>query len=252
LHCLGIGNKTENKLKAVGFNTWEDCFNNQTCIPLKGQKLTNFLENLALSKEKLDKNDIRYFVDNLPTKEHWRILAKYFDEATFFDIETTGLRWSESQITVITAFKDYKLHSFVYQDNLDDFLNLVDESKLLVSFNGNSFDIPFVERSFNIPYINCPYIDLRWIAYHRGYRCGLKDIEKTMNIGRPSELADVDGYEAILLFYRWQSGEEDAKYKLIKYCQADTLCTCLVASRILKEYNIIKEIFKDDILDLLK
>jgi len=136
---------------------------------------------------------------------------------------------------VIAAYHRQKLHTFIYEENLDDFLQLVDQSSLLVAFNGNSFDIPFLENSFNIPTIGCPHIDLRWIFYHQGYRGGLKMIEKQLGIRRPASVLNVDGYEAVLLFDRWQSGDSSARIKLIRYCQTDVLATYLTAGRLLQK-----------------
>ena len=193
---------------------------------------------LNKSKEALNKEDIQFFVDNLPKKEHWRILAKFFDKAVYFDIETTGISWMDNHTTVIAAYKDDKVYSYVYKDNLDDFLDLLSQSDLIVSFNGNSFDVPFLEKTFNIPSLNCPHIDLRWVCYHAGYKNGLKEIERNMDIERPSDLIDVTGYDAIILYYRWQAGDNEAKEKLIKYCQADAISTYIVSMKILSKYNI--------------
>jgi hypothetical protein len=168
-------------------------------------------------------------------------LAKYFNNATFFDIETSGMAYYDSIITVIAAYKNQNIHSFVHQENLEAFLDLVAESKLLVSFNGNSFDMPFILRKFNIPDICCPHIDLRWVCYHAGYKNGLKNIERDLNIKRPDDLIDTDGYEAVLLYYRWQAGNIEARDKLLRYCKADAIGTYLVAGNVLsKVYADIK------------
>ena len=123
-------------------------------------------------------------------------------------------------------------------DNLDDFLDLVDESRLLVTFNGSSFDLPFIERSYNIPSIGCAHVDLRWIAYHQGLEGGLKVIEKKLAVPRPPKMRDIDGFEAVMLFHRWQRGDQKAKKKLIEYCSADSIATYLVAIRILQQMKL--------------
>lgn len=232
VHCSGIGPKTEQKLKDIGFNTWQDCINNASGLPFQEKKREEFVDQLICSQKALDDSDIEYLVSALPSKEHWRLLGTYFDKTTFFDIETTGLSSYDSLITVIVAFKDNQLYTFLFQENLDDFLNLVEESELLVAFNGNSFDIPFIENAFNIPEIGCPFIDLRWICYHEGYKGGLKSIEKEFYIKRPQNIESIDGFEAVSLFFDWQNGDTQAKEKLIKYCQADVLASYLVAQQL--------------------
>ena len=238
IHCPGIGPKTEERLKSLGLHCWSDCLQTPDSLPFGGQKRDKFLEQLEASRIALKENNIKYLVKHLPSREHWRILATYFDQATFFDIETTGLSSYDSIITVIVAYQKGQLHTFLFQENLDDFLELVEMSNLLVAFNGNSFDIPFVENAFNIPDIGCPFIDLRWICYHLGYRGGLKSIERELCIKRPQEVASIDGFEAISLFLDWQKGDQQAKDKLVKYCKADVLSTYLVAQQIIFDLGI--------------
>ena len=235
LHCPGVGPKTEDRLKSHGFLSWQDCLDRPGELPFSHSKKETFLRVIQASLTALQKKDLAYLTGHLPPREHWRILAQFFPEATFFDIETTGLSYYDSCTTVIAAYHRQKLHTFIYEENLDDFLQLVDQSSLLVAFNGNSFDIPFLENSFNIPTIGCPHIDLRWIFYHQGYRGGLKMIEKQLGIRRPASVLNVDGYEAVLLFDRWQSGDSSARIKLIRYCQTDVLATYLTAGRLLQK-----------------
>ncbi|MBT3225055.1 MAG: ribonuclease H-like domain-containing protein [Deltaproteobacteria bacterium] len=235
LHCPGVGPKTENRLKTLGFLCWQDCLARPEELPFSDSRKEQFLAVIQASLTALQKQDLAYLTTCLPPREHWRILAQHFSEATFFDIETTGLSSYDSFTTVISAYHQQKLYTFVYEENLADFLQLVDQSKLLVAFNGNSFDIPFLENSFNIPAIGCPHIDLRWIFYHQGYRGGLKVIEKQLGLHRPAAIHHVDGHEAVLLFERWQRGDSGARLKLIRYCQTDVLTTYLTAGLLLQK-----------------
>ncbi len=234
-HCPGIGPGTDNRLREVGISSWQDCLEKPERIPLGERRRYELLNVLARSERARSEGDIEFFVKKYPSREKWRILAEYFHDATFFDIETTGLSWYESHASVITALHGGEIHVFRFGENLDDFLSLVDEAKLLVTFNGNCFDIPFLEKTFNIPELDCPHVDLRWVAYYRGYRGGLKYIEEVMNIERPEGLIGVDGFEAVDLYYRWQAGNEESGEKLVAYCTVDTLSTYLVSQRLLHE-----------------
>ena len=238
LHCHGVGPKTERRLKSAGFLSWKDCLLDPGNLPVGASIRNQLLLTLQKSQNALKQTDIGYFVENFPIREHWRILGDFFDQTTFFDIETSGLSSYSNFVTVITAYHRGKLYTFVYKENLDEFLDLVGESDLLVAFNGNSFDIPFLENSFNIPELGCPYIDLRWICYHEGFTGGLKQIEKGMDITRPKEVDNVSGEEAVSLFYQWQKGNSEAKNKLIAYCQVDTLAAYLVAIQLLHDKAI--------------
>lgn len=238
LHCPGIGPVTEKRLQQLGFQCWEDCLIHEAELPFSGDFKTRFLETLVISLKALEADDLVYFTSRLPPREHWRILARYFTESTFFDIETSGLSSYDSTITVISAFFQGQLYTFRHDETLHDFLQLIDQSTLLVTFNGNCFDIPFLENTFNIPTIGCPAIDLRWICYHAGYSGGLKSIERQLSIVRPSEIQHLDGFEAVLLFERWQAGDDRAGRQLIRYCESDVLATYLTAGRVLQDLGI--------------
>lgn len=238
VHCRGIGPKTNNYLKETGFINWKDCISKQVALPFNERKKESFLREVKESTDALENEDINFFISRMPPSEHWRILGYFFERATFFDIETTGLSWHYSHASVIVAYHGGEFSTFLFGENMDDFLSLIDESEMLVSFNGNCFDIPFIEKTFNIPEVECPHLDLRWVAYHHGYRGGLKMIEKDMKIKRPEEIAEIDGFEAVELFHRWQCGDEDAKVKLISYCKEDVYSTYLLAQRILTEKGV--------------
>ncbi len=232
-HVQGIGPRTAQLLHESGIVTWEDCVTRQESIPFNGKRRSTLVEHIKKSINSLEVGDIRFFTASFPTSEQWRILAEYLDTATFVDVETTGLSWNYCHASVISAYHRGNVHSFVYGENLDDFLSLADEAELLVTFNGNCFDIPFIERTFNIPSLTCPHVDLRWIAWHSGYRGGLKSIEKLMGIRRPQHIEGIDGFEAVDLYYRWQQGDLSSRELLIRYCEADVLATYLVAERVL-------------------
>jgi uncharacterized protein YprB with RNaseH-like and TPR domain len=221
-------------LNESGIATWEDCIAKQDSIPFNGKRRKSLLDNIRRSIDCLEAGDLRFFTTSFPASEQWRILAEYIDSATFIDVETTGLSWNYCHASVISAYHRGDIHSFVYGENLDDFLSLADEAELLVTFNGNCFDIPFIERTFNIPSLACPHVDLRWIAWHRGYRGGLKSIEKQMGIRRPPQIEGIDGFEAVDLYFRWQQGDMASRELLVRYCEADVIATCLVAERILE------------------
>jgi hypothetical protein len=234
-HFQGIGPKTAAALNENGFVSWDDCLTREEAIPFNGKRRNKLIEDIRKSRCALDSDDIDYFTASFPTAEHWRILGNYFPAATFIDLETTGLSRHCCHASVIAAFHRGEMYSFVYGENLDDFLLLADAAELLVTFNGNSFDIPFLEKTFNIPSIGCAHVDLRWIAWHRGYRGGLKSIERQLGIRRPPHIDGIDGFEAVDLFFQWQRGDASSRDRLISYCKADVCSTYLIAERILRQ-----------------
>ena len=86
-------------------------------------------------------------------------------------------------------------------DNLDDFVNDIEKYQVIVSYNGKSFDIPFLERFFRIR-LHHAQIDLRYVLARLGVKGGLKGCEKQLGLHR-GNLDGVDGYFAVLLWHRY-------------------------------------------------
>ena len=180
----------------------------------------------------LETEDIQYFVNHFVSTDKWRVLANYFADATFFDIETLGLS-SADPITTIVSWHQGQFRTFVEHENLDAFLVLLDEVKLLVSFNGSTFDVPRVLDTFHIPTLPCPHLDLRWTTYHHGLSGGLKEVARTLEIERPADLRDMSGEQAVLLWQAWRTQKDQAaREHLIRYCAADVLLLLMVAERL--------------------
>lgn len=220
-HIEGIGPKTEEMLFERGFTCWDDCLCRSNDLPLGGKRRSGFLAAIERSIDAWQRDDIAYLAAAFPPSQQWRLLTVYWDRATFFDIETTGLSRYYHHPTVIASYHNGALRAYCHGEDIDEFLDVLEDAELLVSFNGNSFDLPFVESFFNIPPVDVPHLDLRWIAYHRGYRGGLKNIEHQLGYRRPGSIADVDGLMAVYLYHRWQAGDALARERLINYCQAD-------------------------------
>ena len=198
------------------------------------QVRARLLEAVEQSECAASSHDIPRLVEQFKQQDRWRILGTYFDRATFFDIETSGLE-RDSKITLIVCLHRGRLHSFLKGESLDDFLDLLDDVDLLVSFNGTSFDVPRVEDGFHIPACPCPHVDLRWLCYHASLSGGLKSIENCIGIRRPDDLLSIDGEQAGWLWNMWeQDGDHQARRVLERYCGADVLALKLLAAHLLE------------------
>ena len=192
------------------------------------------MREIEKSLEALSQNNISYFTQAFPNKEHWRILSHFKNDLSYFDIETSGLSFYDSEISVISCYHQNEMRTYVNGDDLDDFLDLLENIKCLVSFNGASFDVPFVQETFNIPTFPCPHIDLRWVCYHKGMKGTLKEIEKDCGVYRSESITGVDGYEAVLLWEKYKRfGVSKALEKLIEYCEADVEALVEVTNEVL-------------------
>lgn len=229
-HCNGIGPVRLAKLHEAGVRCWSDVLNHAERIPATWRD--QLTEESGRCLAALDAGDIHYFVDQFAPRDKWRILSHFLDETTFFDIETLGLEY-DAPITVIVCWHQGQFQTFVEHENLDDFLELLDQVKLLSSFNGNSFDVPRVLDAFHIPELPCAHLDLRWPCYHHGYPGGLKEITSRMGIKRPDDLQDADGELAVRLWQAWKThNDHAAREHLIRYCASDVLLLVMLAHRL--------------------
>ncbi len=234
LHFKGIGPKTSETIKNAGFKTWQDIIDNPSNLPCSANLRNHLFSQATGSLNAYKNNDIQKLLSAFSTSEQWRILNHYHDRISYFDIETSGLSRYDAKITVIACLHKGEMHTFFRDDNLADFLDLLDDVTLLSSFNGNCFDIPFVLESYHIPELECPHIDLRWICYHAGLRGPLKVIEKECGVKRNDDIGDIDGFEAVNLWHRWVLHKDrKAKDLLVKYCEADVYALRDVAGKVL-------------------
>jgi uncharacterized protein YprB with RNaseH-like and TPR domain len=226
LHCFGIGPKRRQQLYDAGVHTWHDVLNDPAIVPHNiRHALTEESRRCCAA---LEAGDLTYFLGRFAPQDKWRILTHFREQAAYFDIETTGLEYDAS-ITVICCWHRGELHTFVEHENLDQFLDLLDEIELLVSFNGATFDVPRVLAGFHIPELPCPHLDLRWPCYHQGYRGGLKTVAETLGLQRPLDLQDADGALAVRLWQQWiVEKDSTAREHLIRYCASDVLLLALV------------------------
>ena len=228
-----VGPVREEALRAEGCACWADVLN--AARPLGGLDVFAWDEMRAAAEQcvrALQSGEVGYFAARLPPLEQWRLLAQWFDHASYFDIETSGLE-ADSIVTLVCCFHEGRPLRFLANENLDDFLDLLERVKLLVSFNGASFDVPRVLDRFHIPELPCAHVDLRWLCHHAGWKGGLKKIERGLGLRRPPDLEGLGGAEAVWLWQAWsERRDERARRTLERYCSADTVMLKLLAGKL--------------------
>ena len=125
------------------------------------------------------------------------------------------------EITVIGLYNGKTTKTFVQGVNLAEFELEIDAYELIITFNGEQFDLPFIRRQFPHIFLPPAHIDLRFFLKRLGYRGGLKAIEKSFGLHRASSIDGMDGYGAVLLWKAYQWGDESALDRLIQYNTAD-------------------------------
>lgn len=222
LHIPSIGESTEKRIWNSGIRTVDDFLGSPPEF-LSLNKRRKIEDHIHLSKDKIRSKDARYFYDNLPSREHWRIFKEYKDATAYIDIETTGLGSPDDIITTIALYDGKNINYYINGKNLTDFKKDIQKYKVIVTYNGKTFDVPFIERYFGIS-IPHAHLDLRYILYSLGYSGGLKSCERQLGIGRTGSLADVDGFFAVLLWNDYKkSGNKRSLETLLSYNIEDVL-----------------------------
>ena len=237
-HLHGIGPKRCAQLEAEAITSWDAILTAPAPPGFGPASWLRVQSHARACVDALEAENWEVLIRELQTRDHWRILARHAERASYFDIETDGME-ADSVVTLIVCYHRGRLHRFLRGENLDGFLALLEEVDLLVSFNGATFDVPRVESLFHIPAQPCPHVDLRWMCYHLGMTGGLKAIETRMGIRRPSDLEGVGGEEAVWLWHRWdREREATARRELERYCCADVLTLRIVAAHVLQAHRV--------------
>jgi len=221
LHIPGIGNKTEQQFWDSGIHSWKD-FTQNCPIRLSQSKIDTIIRSLEESRQHIKSNNPNYFSDLLPANLHWRFFPEFRQTTVYLDIETTGLESRQNEITTIALYNGNSITYYVNGYNLDDFLGDIKKYKVIVTYNGKCFDVPFIESYFGIK-LDHAHIDLRYILGSLGYKGGLKGCEVQLGIDR-GDLKNIDGFFAVLLWYDYRkNGNQKALETLLAYNIQDVL-----------------------------
>ena len=219
-HIPRVGQHFEAQLWARGIHAWQDVPTHPDahCAALHAPQ---FAHHLAASHEALACHDARFFADALPGHLAWRLYPEFAADIAYLDIETTGMTGTHDHVTTIALFDGREMHYYVKDLNLERFLDDVQRYRVLVTYNGRQFDIPYLERFFKVR-LPQAHIDLRFVLHRLGYKGGLKGCERQLGIAR-GDLDGVDGFFAVLLWRDFIRHDNPAALEtLLAYNMADT------------------------------
>lgn len=219
-HINGIGLKTESRLWRDGITSWRE-WREASEVKLPKRSRMEIPQVFELSLDALDRKDPHFFCDRLTGGEQWRIFDAFRETTAYIDIETTGLG-DDAAITTIALYDGRQVRVYINGKNLEDFIADIQRYKVLVSYNGKGFDVPFIERFFRTRLYQA-HIDLRFVLARLGFRGGLKGCERQLGINRGA-LDGVDGFLAVYLWHRHERyNDEKALETLLAYNIEDTV-----------------------------
>ncbi|WCL48631.1 ribonuclease H-like domain-containing protein [Leptospira sp. GIMC2001] len=227
IHLTGVDTRIEKFLWNQGIFNWDNLRNNLSVLRSEMSPVF-FEEELPMEMDEadkaLDEHNARYFFDRYPYAESWRIFGELKNEFLYLDIETTGL-YDPNFVTCVCIYEANQIHQFTRTKNLDNFYDFWEgrENKILVTYNGFKFDVPFLERSMKWKNTN-RHMDLMHVLHKMGIKGGLKGTEEQLGIRRSDDLIGVNGYAAVQLWNSYiETDIDDYLHKLIKYNQEDTI-----------------------------
>jgi uncharacterized protein YprB with RNaseH-like and TPR domain/predicted nuclease with RNAse H fold len=221
LHIPGVGPVTEKRIWSRKILTWDDFITNRRRVDIS-ENVANRIEKwLGRSERALEKKDALFFSTKLQQRDLWRLYPEFREHTAFLDIETTGLSFCYDDITLIGLYDGNDVKTFIQGQNLGDFKHEIRKYKIIVTYNGTLFDLRFIRDKIGQQFIPPVHIDLRFLLRRLGYTGGLKAVENKMNICRDEGVADLNGFDATILWNRYVRGDDYALETLVRYNLAD-------------------------------
>jgi len=224
IHIPGVGHQTERELWASGIHDWDDADRFEKRFGRVGVRLQHKLDDyIPRSREAIKRKDAAFFERLSVLGEAWRLFPEFSDNCVYLDIETTGLSPVFDTVTMVGLYDGRKYQLFVDGDNLQELPQHLQKYSIIVTFNGSGFDLRFLKLAF--PGLPLPpiHIDLRWVTRKLGMKGGLKEIETQLGIRRPSEIEELTGYDATVLWAKYLRGDKKALSQLIQYNTEDVV-----------------------------
>ncbi len=207
----GVGPWRERRLWAAGITSWE-------AFPGKGRALSPGLdgrlrEALRSAGAALSAGDAERLAAMLPRRERWRLYGAFAGDAGYLDIETDG----GETVTAVGVLDRDGPRLYLRGRDLDDFPAATRAWKMVVTFNGASFDLPVLRRAFPAWRPPLAHVDLRQLWWRLGHQGGLKLLERETGLDRPPHLDGLCGLDAVRLWRRHLSGDREALRLLAEY-----------------------------------
>lgn len=183
-------------------------------------------------------------IDVISTSENKIDLSALEDikDSIFIDIETTGLSSEhsfiyETGVAYLNESNDFEIKQWLIasedeeKNMLYEVIEFLRKFKKLVHFNGNTFDIPFIQARCQLNGISCDFSEFEGLDIYRRVsslkhflkldNCRQKSIEMFLGINREDEYT---GKELIKVYKEYvQTGSDDLEKLLLLHNHDDVL-----------------------------
>jgi len=223
LHIDGVGYRTEERLWRAGVGSWDEFPKRSGRARIGGRLAREIEDELVRSDDALRRGQHRYFASTLPRRETWRTWPEFRKDVAFLDIETTGLSMGRDAVTVVGVYDGRRERSYVRGVNLSALPGALAGKKLLVTFNGIRFDVPFLRKAFHRLNLDQIQLDVMYPLRRLGYTGGLKAVEQQLGLERGDETEGLSGADAVRLWSEYRKGDEGALDLLLEYNMEDVV-----------------------------
>ena len=216
----------EESLWKQGIYSWDSFLNCKKIRGLSVKRKLYYNRKIIEARKQLYNFNSAYFKNLLPQAEYYRLYDFFKEDCVFLDIETTGLGFRNNDITLIGLFDGINTKTMIKGINFDytTLKKELEKYKLIVTFNGSSFDVPFINKIYPNLLPNIPNFDVKSVTDRLGLKGGLKEIEKKLGIKRGKIVEKFYGGDALTLWRMYRATGDDYYLKLlVEYNEEDII-----------------------------
>jgi hypothetical protein len=207
----GVGPWLESRLWDAGVRRWDD-LGGAPAAALPAPVEARLRAAIARARAALAAGDAEALAEMLPRTERWRLYGAFAEGAAFLDVEADG-----EELTAVGFLDARGPRLLLAGRDLDRFPDEARGWKLLVTFNGLSFDVPVLRRAFRGWRPPRAHVDLRHLWARLGHAGGLKLLEAETGVGRPAHIAGLSGRDAVRLWRAHRDGDGAALRTFAEY-----------------------------------